>query len=63
MYYTRIATIKLVRNTVGCNKKLMFRNCDYDCTTKYSRKISRNYNIPEIVIGYSTDDCRVKKGG
>ena len=31
-------------------KKLMFCNCDYDCTTKYSRKISRNYNIPEIVI-------------
>ena len=31
-------------------KKLTFCNCDYDCTTKYSRKISRNYNIPEIVI-------------
>ena len=31
-------------------KKLRFCNCDYDCTTKYSRKISRNYNIPEIVI-------------
>ena len=36
--------------TVGCKKKITFCNCDYDCTTKYSRKISRNYNIPEIVI-------------
>ena len=34
---------------VGC-KKVTFCNCDYDCTTKYSRNISRNYNIPEIVI-------------
>ena len=34
----------------GRLKKVTFCNCDYDCTTKYRRKISRNYNIPKIVI-------------